>query len=100
VAAAGNDNRSDPFFPAARCNVIGVGALDRQGRKACFSNCGSWVDAWALGVEVESSFVGPDIHIPDGGGSGTEGARWSGTSFAAPRIAGALAAAMSPGGHA
>lgn len=96
VAAAGNDHRSDPFFPAALGNVIGVGALNSKGGKAAFSNYGWWVDAWALGVDVVSSFVGEDLDRLGGGGDGVHGARWSGTSFAAPRVAGALAASMSP----
>jgi subtilisin family serine protease len=97
VACAGNDNRSDPFYPAALSTVIGVGALDAKGERADFSNYGPWVNAWALGVDVVSCFVGNDLNLLGGGGSGgTEGASWSGTSFAAPRVAGALAAAMSP----
>jgi subtilisin family serine protease len=97
VAAAGNDHRSDPFYPAALGDVIGVGALNDRGGRARFSNYGSWVDAWALGVDVVSSFVGQNLQVLGGGGQdGTDGARWSGTSFAAPRVAGALAAAISP----
>ncbi|MGI8810266.1 MAG: S8 family peptidase [Acidimicrobiales bacterium] len=97
VAAAGNDHRSDPFYPAALGNVIGVGALNAKGGKARFSNYGWWVDAWALGVDVVSSFVGRDLDTLGGGGKGNDAASWSGTSFAAPRVAGALAASISPG---
>jgi subtilisin family serine protease len=97
VAAAGNDNRSDKFFPAALPYVIGVGAVDANGDKAGFSNFGDWVDFWALGVNLTSSWVGPTLTIPGGGGTGRELARWSGTSFATPMVVGALAAAMSPG---
>ncbi len=89
VAAAGNDGLSQKFYPAASRRVIGVGALTSNLRRACFSNFGSWVDAWANGVDVESCF---DLD----GQEPAAGAIWSGTSFAAPRVAGAIAAAMNP----
>lgn len=96
TAAAGNNNVDEPFYPAALSDVIGVGALDRNFAKATFSNFGPWVDAWALGVGIRSTYVGDVLDQPGGGGTGTEMARWSGTSFAAPRVAGAIAASMSP----
>lgn len=97
VAAAGNDSRTEKFFPAALPDVIGVGALDRNFRRASFSNYGGWVDVFTLGEDIESSYVGPDITQLGGGTSALDaGVRWSGTSFAAPRFAGLLAAAMRP----
>lgn len=99
VGAAGNRNRPDLFYPAAFPDVIAVGALDHDLRRAPFSNYGPWVNAWALGIDVESAYVGEDVTASfdtDPAGS-TDGARWSGTSFAAPRVAGAIAAAMRPG---
>jgi len=100
VAAAGNRNRSDElFYPAALPNVISVGALDRALNRAKFSNYGPWVKTWALGVEIESSYVGKDVtasFLTDPAGA-LDGAVWSGTSFAAPRVAGNIAAAMRPG---
>lgn len=103
VAAAGNENTSRPSWPAAFKGVVAVGAVDANGDKACFSNYGSWVDACAEGVDVVSTFVHspypaaphpatdgcPEV-LPEPGGF--EGfARWSGTSFAAPRVAAAIA---------
>lgn len=100
VAAAGNDhpNCGRPFFPAALKRVIAVGALDGDGMPAAFSNRGSWVDACALGVGVGSSFFsgfdGPLRDRPDP--DHFEGfAAWSGTSFAAPLVAGKIAAVLS-----
>jgi len=100
VAAAGNDypNCRRPFFPAALKRVLGVGALDEQGAPAPFSNRGSWVDACARGVRVDSSFFsgfdGPLTESPDP--DHFEGfAAWSGTSFAAPLVAGRIAAVLS-----
>jgi Subtilase family len=95
VAAAGNLQSCRPYFPAALPGVIGVGGLDRAG-PAWFTNFGSWVDACAPAVDVVSTFFEdvterfpgrPDRHF---GGW----ARWSGTSFAAPKVAGAIAQEM------
>jgi hypothetical protein len=95
VAAAGNLQSSRPYFPAALSGVIGVGGLDRGG-PVWFTNFGSWVDACAPAVDVISTFFEdvterrpgrPDRHF---GGW----ARWSGTSFAAPKVAGAIAQEM------
>lgn len=85
VACAGNAGTDRPFWPAALKHAVGVGALDGDDR-AAFSNHGWWVDACAPGVDVTSSFVqfdGPDRF--DGY------AMWSGTSFAAPVVAGCIA---------
>ncbi len=103
VAAAGNENTSRPCWPAAFKGVVAVGALDAAGGKACFSNYGSWVNACAEGVDVVSTFVHsgapaapvtapagcPEVPPAPGGFAGF--ARWSGTSFAAPRVAAAVA---------
>ena len=94
AAAAGNDNSVLPFYPAALPTVIGVGALNQDYSKAIWSNYGDWVDAWEIGANVVSSFVGPELDKPGGGGTGKEGAFWGGTSFATPRFVGLLAAAM------
>ncbi|MEU6150762.1 S8 family serine peptidase [Actinosynnema sp. NPDC047251] len=98
VAAAGNGGTSRPVWPAALPEVVAVGA------DAAFSNHGPWVDAIAPGVDVTSSFV----WLTAGGrrrgaeGRGAEGreygcARWSGTSFAAPRVAADLARLLHEG---
>jgi subtilisin family serine protease len=84
VAAAGNSHTDRPFWPAALKNVIAVGALDAAGTgPAEFSNSAWWVEACAVGADVLSAFPLP------GGASGY--ARWSGTSFAAPVVTGAIA---------
>ncbi len=97
VAAAGNNGKAEPFFPAALPDVKGVGALDVDGKKAKFSNKGPWVKAWELGVGLTSSYVGPSLTQP-GGGPTHLGATvtWQGTSFAAARVTGTLAASMAP----
>jgi subtilase family protein len=118
VAGAGNDATNKPYFPAADRGVIAVGAVHRDGsgrwRRACFSNYGPWVDASAPGVNVLSTFLdyeGPMIprevlaqcigrlggedRMPSGKFTGW--AHWSGTSFAAPMVAAAIAAAIGEG---
>ena len=93
VASAGNDATSRPTYPAALPGVVAVGALDRAGR-AAFSNFGPWVDAATPGVDVVSTFF-DDVDDRDEQGELREQyrgwARWSGTSFAAPKVAGVIA---------
>jgi subtilisin family serine protease len=98
VACAGNAATDRPFWPAALKEVIAVAALD-GGERAWFSNYGWWVDACAPGVGVASSFVRFDGPRPRSRQrvSGIDPddflgyATWSGTSFAAPAVAGAVA---------
>lgn len=91
IAAAGNQATSRRYYPAALPEVIGVGGLGEDGR-AWFSNFGGWVDACAPAVDVVSTFF-VDAKEPDG--PHFQGwARWSGTSFAAPKVAAALAQEM------
>ena len=112
VAAAGNAASDRLFWPAALKTVVAVGSHDggrpdpaRDGdgrrRRACFSNFGWWVDACADGLNADSAFVahnGPLAGSPDADdflapSDPTKGfAVWSGTSFAAPVVAGAIAA--------
>jgi subtilisin family serine protease len=94
VAAAGNGGTSRPLWPAALPDVLAVGA------DAAFSNHGPWVDATAPGVDVVSSHV--RLRPSPGSAPGTETreygyARWSGTSFAAPRVAAVVARLLRDG---
>ena len=97
VASAGNTGLEAPMFPAAMKGVIGVGALAADLTPAPWSNHGFWVNCSAVGVGVISTFVeGVEPHT-DAGAVVTEQfgpdawAIWSGTSFSAPQIAGAVA---------
>ncbi|GAA0327137.1 S8/S53 family peptidase [Actinoallomurus spadix] len=94
VACAGNHASDRPFWPAALKQVIAVAALDGDER-AAFSGYGWWVDACAPGVDVHSCFVRFDGPRPRAGGIDPDDftgyAVWSGTSFAAPAVAGAIA---------
>ena len=93
VAAAGNDATCRVTWPAALPGVIAVGALCADG-PASFTNYGSWVTACAPGVDVISTFFDAvdkhDDHNP--ASADFRGwAKWSGTSFAAPIVAAAIA---------
>lgn len=79
VAAAGNDGANFPNYPAAYPSVLAVAATDDRGVKASFSTYGPWVDFSAPGLVVTTTAFG--------GGTTTA----SGTSFAAPFVAGVLA---------
>lgn len=90
VASAGNCNGTDRLFPASKSNVLGVAATDRLDRKAGFSNYGDDIDLAAPGAS-------PLVGVPDPATSilgALPGGRWgagSGTSFAAPIVAGVAA---------
>lgn len=100
VAAAGNHNPDDErqkasmgrrFWPASMKRVVAVAALQQNPddgvKLADFSNYGPWVTLSAVGTDVLSTFVSD---FEDFRGWAT----WSGTSFAAPIVAGRIAAAM------
>jgi hypothetical protein len=99
VAGAGNKATSRPMWPAAFKNVTAVGALDEAtGTRADFSNYGSWVDACGPGVDLVSAFFeyrGPIRATGRKVRDFTGFAAWSGTSFATPQFAGAVAALLS-----
>ncbi|WP_374456502.1 S8 family serine peptidase [Nocardioides sp.] len=104
VAAAGNDSWAAPFWPAAFKWCVGVGSLDRDGRISEFSNYGVSADVYALGRNLVNAF--PDgtfvCHETPNKGDvrvfSTGMARWSGTSFAAPVVAGLIAREISETG--
>ncbi|MFC7361590.1 S8 family peptidase [Nocardioides astragali] len=101
VAAAGNDSWSAPFWPAAFEWCVGVGSLDRDGRVSDFSNFGVSADVYALGRNLVNAFPDGTFECHESPDKGdirvfsTGLARWSGTSFAAPLVAGMIAREIS-----
>jgi thermitase len=78
VAAAGNSGNDIASYPGAYDGVIEVSASDQSDAIANFSNFGTNIFAAAPGVSIESSLPGATY--------GTK----SGTSMAAPHVAGLL----------
>lgn len=89
---------------------VSVGALNPNGTMALFSNLGPWVRTYAPGAAIVSTFPGFNGGIQAGSRDDREGYRretidpddfgggfglWSGTSFAAPYLAGMLARELS-----
>lgn len=116
VAPAGNQNSRTPFYPAAfhlngaHQNVIGVGSISPGGTRSKFSNYGPsgtpWVACCTQGEGVLSSFITHwQGETEDAEANSaypvkrfTSGwARWSGTSFAAPKVAAAIARGVAAG---
>lgn len=89
VAAAGNNNSSEPLFPCAYDGVICVAASTVNGKFAGFSNFGGHVDTIAPGEGILG--LNPVLLEPDFFSVPGYEMR-SGTSQAAPMVAGMVAA--------
>ena len=82
VVAAGNGNAdASAYSPAAVSEAITVGATDRYDSRAEFSNFGPTLDLFAPGVSIPSAWIGGDLMM----------ATATGTSMAAPHVAGVVA---------
>ena len=52
IFAAGNDGKNDKWYPAYFNNVLAVAATNHYGKRAWYSNFGSWVDISAPGGDT------------------------------------------------
>jgi hypothetical protein len=99
-----------PAFPAALDDVVAVGsANDKQNRSDFTPKEVPWIDVLTWGENLVSTFLDGDVEIrPDDVGADAIGtphgttrfsgvAKWSGTSFAAALVSGAIAAGTQPG---
>lgn len=100
VAAAGNEATASPGYPAAYRGVISVSALDSQRQLAPYSNFGTTIDISAPGGDSSVDINGdgyPDGVLSTSGSVTSAGelnytyAFASGTSMAAPHVAGVIA---------
>ena len=91
VVAAGNNNANAATnqSPANVPGALTVGAVDWNGVRPSFSNWGPGVDIFAPGVSVVTALTGNFLCFWNGTDSST--CVVSGTSFAAPHVAGAVA---------
>lgn len=83
--SAGNGNSTSPSYLGSRGDCLDVGATDKNGNPASFSNYGSWVDIAAPGVEVLSTITDPADPGVD------YIAAMDGTSMSSPHLAGVVA---------
>lgn len=100
VANAGNGAEDHLGFPANHPEVIGVGGLDALERKTSYSSWGSALSVTAPAGEpgadddgdgYEDQVLQETLRRVCGSGTGFDYCLWSGTSFAAPHVAAAVA---------
>jgi hypothetical protein len=84
IAAGGNDNSSQPIYPAGFEDTIAVGNATKEA-KATSSNYGSWIDICAAG---DVSYISRS-YLPQG--RSVKNFKAVGTSFSAPRVVALLA---------
>lgn len=76
IAAAGNNDASTQFYPAAYNNVVAVASTTTNDSKSGFSQYGSWIDVSAPGSSILSCNDGTGYQVTQG------------TSMASPLVAG------------
>ncbi|AYP68308.1 subtilisin DY [Bacillus phage vB_BcoS-136] len=83
VCATGNSNKNEVEYPSFYDKVVAVGGVDKDFKRASFSNFGREMNVVAPSVEILSIYKDGNY------------ARMSGTSMASPIVAGAIALMIS-----
>lgn len=99
IASSGNENSSEPLYPASYDGVISVAATDTRGQRAPYSNKGPFVDVAAPGgvmAEDRNNDGYPDgilstLVLESEAGLERSYVFYQGTSMAAPHVAGVAA---------
>lgn len=99
IAAAGNENSTEPMYPASYTGVVSVAASDFRGERAPYSNRGPFVDVTAPGgnMSADRNNDGYADGILSAGvlesASGLDKSYvfYQGTSMASPHVAGIVA---------
>ena len=76
IAAAGNDNTNQQFYPAGFNNVVSVASTTTGDARSSFSNYGDWIDIAAPGSSILSTNETTGYQVTQG------------TSMASPLVAG------------
>jgi hypothetical protein len=89
-------------YPSRYPNIVTVASHDKNDARSEFSNYGPWITCSAVGQDVESTFLRVDMELEDAPDEPKQNfanawATWSGTSFAAPKVAAAICGRIAAG---